>query len=224
MNNSKQKKLKIAVFDIDETLLIGTSAEIQLIRFLYKKNLINIRNIVKSVIHAIISIFQGIDQVIYRKSGYLKGLEKRTVITHLPQLFDQYIWPRVSRKLLNDIEKLKSKNYEIVIISGTLDFLLDPFIEKIGADGGIGSHMETKNGKFSGKITGVYPYRKGKVKALKQYLKGQKIDYTHSCAYADSFADLPLLKLFGNPVAVNPSFLLWLQAKLKGWEIMRIKI
>ncbi len=223
MPKTYQHKVRIAVFDIDETLLLGTSAEIQLIRFLYKQKIIKARNILKSLINTLITVFQGINQVIYRKSGYLEGIEKKIVLSHLSQLFNQYIWPRVSRKLLNELEKLKKENYEIIIISGTLDFLLDFFIVKVGADGGIGSHMETKKGRFSGRITGIYPYRKGKIKALKHYLRGREVDYIHSYAFADSIADLPLLQLFGNPVAVNPGFLLWFRAKLKRWKIMRIK-
>ncbi|MFO7891124.1 MAG: HAD-IB family hydrolase [bacterium] len=223
MHRTDQHKLRIAVFDIDETLLLGTSAEIQLIRFLYKKKIITAGNLLKSLFNALLSIFQGIDKVIYRKSGYLKGVEKKIVLSQLPQLFDQYIWPRVSKKLINDIQAFKKKNYEIVIISGTLDFLLYPFIVKVHADGGVGSHMEIENGKFSGRITGVYPYRKGKIRALEQYLDGREVDYTHSYAFADSLADFPFLTLFGNSVAVNPGFLLWIRAKLSGWQTMKIK-
>ena len=128
MPKTDQHKVRIAVFDIDETLLLGTSAEIQLIRFLYKLRIIKIRNILKSLINTLISVFQGINQVIYRKSGYLEGIEKKIILSQLSQLFNQYIWPRVSRKLLYELEKLKKENYEIIIISGTLDFLLDFFL------------------------------------------------------------------------------------------------
>ncbi len=218
-----QNRVKIAVFDIDGTLLLRTSAETQLIRFLYKKNVIKAYDLLKSIINSLSHIFKGIDEVIYRKSGYLKGIEKKIVISHLFQLFDEYIWPKVLRDLLNRIEKFKKENYEIVIISGTLDFLLNTFIKKLCADGGIGSHMEIDNGKFSGRITGVYPYKKGKIKALEQYLDGREVDYEASYAFADSLADRHLLKLFGNPVVVNPRPLLWLMAKKEGWKIINLR-
>ncbi len=224
MYRSGQEKLSIAVFDIDKTLLPGTSAEIQLIRFLYKKKVIDAEDIIKSLIRSLFQIFKGFDWVIYNKSRYLEGVEKKVIISHLPEFYENYIWPQLSEELLLYLKDLKKKNFEIIIISGTLDFLLKPFIKKLNADGGIGSHMEVNNGKFSGRITNVYPYKYGKILALKHYLNEREVDYTNSYAFADSLADIPLLKLFGNPVVVNPGLLLWFKARIEGWKIMKLKI
>jgi len=223
MHEWDQKKINIAVFDIDKTLLLGTSAEIQLVRYLYKKKIINAEDIIKSILKTLLQIFRGFDWVIYNKSRYLEGVEKEVIISHLPEFFENFIWPRISEELLLCLKDLKKKNFEIILISGTLDFLMTPFIEKLNADGGIGSHMEVNNGKFSGRITNIYPYKHGKISALKHYLKEREVDYAHSYAFADSLADIPLLKLFGNSVVINPGFLLWLRAKMEKWKVMKLK-
>jgi len=223
MNKSGQKKFSIAVFDIDKTLLPGTSAEIQLIRFLYKKKIIKAEDIIKSVMRSLFQIFKGFDWVIYNKSRYLEGIEKKLIISYLPEFFGKYIWPHLSEELLQYLKDLKKKNFEIIIISGTLDFLLKPFIEKLKADGGIGSHMEVNDGKFSGRITDIYPYKYGKILALNRYVYERTVDYANSYAFADSLADIPLLKLFGNPVVINPGLLLRLRAKIEKWTVMKLK-
>lgn len=223
MINSTNNGLRIAVFDIDKTLLLETSAEVQLIRFLYKEKIIRASDLFRSLFYSLSQIFRGFDTLIYSKSRYLKGVEQETINAHLPRFFDAYIWPRISSEILDYLQQLKKKNYKIIFISGTLDFLLSYFIEKYDVDGGVGSHMEVDQEKYSGHITGIYPYKYGKIKALEYYLDGRKIDYESSYAFADSVADIPLLKLFGNPVVVNPSVLLWIKAKRSKWKIIKVK-
>jgi len=46
------------------------------------------------------------------------------------------------------------------------------------------------------------------------------IDLERSYAYTDHHSDIPLLKLVGNPVVVNPSFFLRRAAVKNNWPIL----
>ena len=59
-----------------------------------------------------------------------------------------------------------------------------------------------------------------KRRSILQALEGQQIDWENSYAYGDSFSDLPVLELVGNPVAVNPEEKLRSVAKARNWEII----
>src|SRR5687767_4115753 len=49
------------------------------------------------------------------------------------------------------------------------------------------------------------------------------IDLEASFAYSDSESDLPMLRLVGHPVAVNPDTELLRVARAEGWEVMRFE-
>src|SRR5699024_3252541 len=56
--------------------------------------------------------------------------------------------------------------------------------------------------------------------AIHQALAGKDIDWKNSFAYADSYSDLPVLELVGNPVAVQPDTKLKNIAEQRMWEII----
>ncbi len=49
------------------------------------------------------------------------------------------------------------------------------------------------------------------------------LDLTASYAYSDSESDLPMLRLVGHPVAVNPDAELERVAREAGWEVLRFE-
>lgn len=219
--NDNVKPLRIAVFDVDRTLLVGTSGEVQLIRFLRRRRMIPLFNFVRNFFCFLQQLPRGIEKVILSKSVYLRGLNADEIKSLLPEFFEGYLKPRFSKQVQKYIENFRKKGYMIMLVSGTLDFILDYLVERLRADGGVGSTVEIREGKFTGRILGIHPYFRGKVLAIHKYFEGQKIDYKHSFGFADGWADVPLLSLFGNPVAVNPSRLLKRIAEKRGWRVVR---
>jgi phosphoserine phosphatase len=88
-------------------------------------------------------------------------------------------------------------------------------------DGGIGMRSEVIDGVYTGKPGGPFTYRDGKADAIRELAGREGIDLDASYAYSDSESDLPMLRLVGNPVAVNPDRALEKVARAEGWRIMR---
>ena len=88
-------------------------------------------------------------------------------------------------------------------------------------DGGIGARSEVRDGVYTGRPEGPFTYREGKAEAIRQVAVDQGYDLTDSWAYSDSESDLPMLRVVGHPVAVNPDTELARVAREEGWEIMR---
>jgi HAD superfamily hydrolase (TIGR01490 family) len=212
---------KIAVFDIDGTLVVGSSVEVQLIHLLNRNKEVPFSNYLQTFLSMASQLPLGFRHVIRRKSVYLEGLSVKRVLSFLPEMFETRLRPRFSKAGLSIINRLKDKGYEIVFISGTFDFVVDYLVKKLGAHGGLGSIIETKDGKFTGRIRGIHPYYYGKLTILNQYLEDRSVDYSNSYGFADSWADIPLLSLFGHSIALNPGRLLEKRAKKLGWPIIK---
>jgi phosphoserine phosphatase len=111
-------------------------------------------------------------------------------------------------------------DYEIILISGTVDFILNYLVQYLGADGGVGSKLEIQDGTFTGRIVDIHPYHQDKIEALQGYLGHHTVDYKKSFGFADSWADVPLLSLFGNPVVVNPGLFLRSMMRKRRWPVL----
>jgi phosphoserine phosphatase len=79
------------------------------------------------------------------------------------------------------------------------------------------------DGVYTGREGGPFNYREGKAQAIRELAEREDIDLAASYAYSDSESDLPMLRLVGHPVAVNPDTELARVARAEGWEIMRFE-
>ena len=58
---------------------------------------------------------------------------------------------------------------------------------------------------------------------MRELAAAADLDLAASYAYSDSESDLPMLRVVGHPVAVNPDAELRRVAREEGWEIMRFE-
>ena len=77
------------------------------------------------------------------------------------------------------------------------------------------------DGVYTGRPTGPFVYGEEKARAIEQLAEREGIDLEQSYAYSDSASDLPMLRLVGHPVAVNPDSELASAAREEGWEVLR---
>jgi phosphoserine phosphatase len=59
--------------------------------------------------------------------------------------------------------------------------------------------------------------------AMRELADAQGIDLAASYAYSDSESDLPMLRIVGHPVVVNPDAELRRVAREEDWEVMRFE-
>ena len=90
-------------------------------------------------------------------------------------------------------------------------------------DGAVGSVSEVVDGHYTGRAGGPFTYRDGKAQAIREVAEREGIDLAASWGYSDSESDLPMLRLVGHPVAVNPDTTLARVAREEGWETMRFE-
>ena len=213
-------KKAIAAFDIDRTVLTGTSSERIFVRYLLSKGELNAVNGAYFVKHFLVTFPRNWTMASKGNKSYLEGESSSRIEKLAEECFVKEIVPKISDVARRRIEEHRACGLKIVLLSGTLDVLLQCFQEYLGADHAHGSNLEVSGGRYTGDICGIYPYGRAKAEIVRIYYGRDPYDLSASYAYADHISDFEFLGLFGHPAVVNPTPRLIAKAKRAGIDIV----
>lgn len=212
---------KLAIIDLDGTLLRRTSSEHSFFRFLLLRGKIGPFRLAAFLWTFAVDAFKrGLRQAIGWNATYLRGEAPEQVEAWARNYGAAFLQEAVPATLQERIRRFKSDGCLIVLLSGSLQVLAEELKGKLAVDIVIGRDLETAGGRLTGHRRGIYPYARQKVVALFEKVKPEEIDWPGSWAMADRLSDLPVLELVGHPVAVHPTAGLRRYARERGWEII----
>jgi HAD superfamily hydrolase (TIGR01490 family) len=138
------------------------------------------------------------------------------------EAFTKMILPSVYARARALVDKSRSAGHEIVLISGTLDFILRQLADHLGGATLIANRLEMKNLYATGKL--LRPVVAGPLKArlIRDHARENGHDLDECFAFSDSYSDLPMLSVVGHPAAVNPDARLRLLAKAYSWPTLNL--
>ena len=136
--------------------------------------------------------------------------------------FSGFTLGRFYPEALDRLRKHKEAGHRVVLLSGALDFLLEPMRGMV--DDVLCASLEEEDGVYTGELTGAPIAGDARARMLASFARKRNLDLSNSYAYADSISDLPMLEAVGNPVAVNPDRRLAAAAKDRGWQVRRWNI
>ncbi len=113
-----------------------------------------------------------------------------------------------------------------VIVTATNSFVTAPIAREFGIEYLIATEPEAVSGEFTGRVVGVPSFREGKVTRVEAWLAERGLrwnSFSASYFYSDSLNDLPLLHKVTDPVAVDPDETLKECALEKGWMIISLR-
>lgn len=125
-----------------------------------------------------------------------------------------------NKKVLDRLKLHQQEDIHILLVSGAYTQFLERVTDGLVFNQIIGTDIFYRDEKVYTK--NVITHINGEQKTLKVHeaLNGHQIDWENSFAYGDSFSDLPVLELVGNPVAVRPDEKLRSLANERRWEVM----
>jgi HAD superfamily hydrolase (TIGR01490 family) len=113
------------------------------------------------------------------------------------------------------------------LVTATNRFITEPIARELGIPHLIASEIELgEDGTFTGRPSGQPSFGKGKVARVGDWLAAQDLklgDFRESWFYSDSHNDIPLLEAVSHPVAVDPDATLRKHAEGKGWRVMSLR-
>lgn len=213
-----------AFFDVDNTMVINASI-IHFARGLAKRKYISYADMARF----------GWQQVKFRITGkensadvatgkekalaFFAGRETAEFTRLGEEIYDEVIaekiWPGTRALAQMHIDA----GQQVWLVTATPVELATVIAKRLGLTGALGTVVESRDGKFTGRLVGDILHGRGKAHAVRALAAREGLNLKRCTAYSDSHNDVPMLSLCGTAVAVNPDADLRQVAKAHGWEI-----
>lgn len=213
--------MKLAIFDLDETLIGGDSASLWL-EYLVARKLASADILAKEQ-SLMAAYYQGLLDMDAYMALTLAPIRywPTELLTPLVEDFVRHnILPIVYEDAKARLHWHLDQGHTAVIISATGEHLVKPIARALGVNHAIGIELEHQNGRYTGLAQGVYSYQEGKLTRLQQWLQEQALTPKVSWGYSDSLNDLALLEYVDCAAVVNADNNLYRIGVARGWELL----
>jgi HAD superfamily hydrolase (TIGR01490 family) len=217
--------MRLAIFDIDNTLIAGDS-DLLWGEFLCERNYVD-SNVYKAEHEKYYKDYLSgkldINNFLKFQLKVLGENDLNLLKKWRKDFFEEKIRPVILPKAHQLIDKHRNQNHDLLIITATNRFIVEPIASEFKIENIIACEPEIYNEQFTGKFTGTPSYAEGKVERFNDWLKtiGRRLE--ESWFYSDSHNDIPLMKEVNHPVAVDPDESLKNEALKIGWSIISLR-
>lgn len=211
-----------AFFDFDDTLIDTNSSKIGF-KWLYDNNLVSKRFLLKTILLGLFYKIRLVSDIRMSNSliKFYKGKKLEFFAKQADEFYENLLKPRLVPKILKKVEDHKKQGHFLVIVSGSIRYYLEPVAKDLGFDKIICTELEEgPDGILTGKPIGKICIDDYKKELALNLVEKENIDLKSSFAYGDNESDIQLLKLVGNPIAVQPSPKLRKLAQKNNWQIL----
>jgi len=209
----------LVIFDVDGTLIKGTSCEKLFFHHLLDTKKLRVNNMINFGLRGIALSRFGKLYIVKANKGYLRGFEVDNIDKLGIEHFISHVKNRISQKGIDRINQHKRNGEKVALLSGMPEFLLKNFADYLEIELAIGCVLKINNGKYTGVTEGVFPLGRGKAEIIESILSKYNHAWSDITAYADHRSDRFMLEKVGKPIAVNPDDGLKQIAKTNNWPI-----
>ncbi len=220
--------MKLALFDLDNTLLNGDS-DFEWSQFLIRIGVLD-RELFEAKNLAFYDAYKAgtlnIQEFLDFQLKPLSRHARKTLDEWHRQFMRESVMPMITPQSRALVETHRAAGDVCVIITATNSFVTAPIAREFGVEHLIATEPEHLNGEFTGRVEGVPSFREGKITRLEAWLaeRGWTLNsFTNSTFYSDSMNDLPLMCQVKHPVAANPDETLRAHAEQHGWRIISLR-
>lgn len=220
--------MKLALFDLDNTLLSGDS-DFEWAQFLIAQGVLD-RELYEA---------RNLEFYAQYKAGTLDihaflDFQLKPLARHPRAQLDAWHLQFMQTRILSMIgeparalvAQHRDAGHTLAIITATNSFVTAPIARAFGIAHLIATEPEQVNGTFTGKVADIPCFRDGKVLRLEAWLSAQGVardQIERSWFYSDSHNDLFLMEWVSDPVAVDPDPQLLQVAQVRAWPILSLR-
>ena len=218
--NGPKSAPRLALFDIDGTLLNEPSSEKRFMLWLFLKGRIGPIRLLAYALFALcyfprygLKVFAKNKSLLWRRTvGSAEALAREWAAGGLETALYEPCFERLrAHQRAGDI---------VVLLSGTPSVLADAIAERLGIDNVVATECAVRAGRYGFAPPTVHRVGEAKLASARGLCVRFETTLADTAAYGNSLSDLPLLGACGIPVAVNPDSALAATACEKGWEVV----
>jgi len=216
--------IEAAFFDVDHTITKHATG-LKYLPMLLRKNRIPL------------SFLFAVPRLFWRyKSGKLSAHNYTDIMDDLAgiseELLDSVAQICFDKKIKKDIypemeilvENYRLKNVPVILATSSPAFIIKPLAQYLQADALIATEIEFENGISTGRFLKEPTFQDIKLKRINEMIEENGYNPDRCAFYSDSIHDISTLEFIGNPVLVNPDFLLRAVALERKWPILNPRL
>ena len=220
--------MKLALFDLDNTLLSGDS-DFEWAQFL----------IAQGVLDREVYAARNLEFYEQYKAGTLDihaflEFQLKPLARHPRAQLDAWhaqfmqtrILPMIGEPARALVRQHRDAGHTLAIITATNRFVTEPIAREFGIAHLIATEPEQVSGEYTGEVAGIPCFREGKVRRLESWLSEQGLNrrsIERSWFYSDSQNDLFLMEWVSDPVAVDADPQLTAIAQDRSWPMLSLR-
>jgi HAD superfamily hydrolase (TIGR01490 family) len=211
--------MKLALFDIDGTLVRGSSERLFWL-YLATRGRQGPRQIFAYLLFLVRYLPTGGIHTIKKNKAYLTGLKASEVAALAEEFVQTRLLKRLNEHALQRLKQHLQRKDVVVLLSGTIEPIARALAAHLGVRRVCATLCSERHGYYLPQPPETHPFGAAKLSLAKQLASQLELDLAQASAYGDSRHDIFLMEAVGEPVAVNPDGTLLTVALAKEWEIM----
>lgn len=213
-----------AFFDVDNTIMQGASI-FHLARGLHRRKFFTTREILgaawKQAYFRVVGVEDPEHVAEARASAlnFIRGHRVEELESLGEEIFEEAmahrIWPgtRALAQLHLD------QGQRVWLVTAAPIEIANIIARRLGLTGALGTVSEHVDGVYTGRLVGDMLHGPAKGVAVRAVAEREGLDLQRCSAYSDSFNDLPMLSIVGDPCVINPDTRLRDHARANGWRV-----
>ena len=198
--------MSLALFDMDGTIIDGDTNDISFNQYLAQglidKSVIDKLNYFEDLFYkGVLDINEFVRFAVTPLLNFSK--EKRDLV--LDNIVKNNIYPKVRLDALKQIKFHKDRGDTVVIVTSTMDYLVEVVARYLKVEYYLGAPMEQQDGRLTGKQAGIVPFQQDKITCVKEFAMRHHLSLEGMYGYGDSVNDIPMLSICEHKFAVNPN-------------------
>lgn len=219
--------MRLALFDLDHTLLSGDSDVLWCDFLVDHRQLDPVFSEHNETMAQAYAAGTVIAQDYYGfYAGTLAGRSPAELQPWRERFLAEVIRPRIPDDARALLRRHREAGDTLVLTTATNRVISGLTAEDLGVDHYLCTELEVVDGRYTGRTAGVLNMRAGKIERLRHWLAEQGWPerlLKEASFYSDSINDLALLSMVRRPVVVDPDFRLESTALRKGWTVLRLQ-
>ncbi|MDQ1663347.1 MAG: hypothetical protein QOJ68_3327 [Blastococcus sp.] len=213
-----------AFFDVDNTIMQGASI-FHLAFGLYRREFFTTRDILGAVWKQAYFRVRGVEDPEHVAETRASALEfiKGHPVSELEELGEEIFDESMAHRIWPGTRALAQLHLDqgqrVWLVTAAPVEIASIIARRLGLTGALGTVSEHVDGVYTGRLVGDMLHGPAKGEAVRALAEREGLDLSRCSAYSDSFNDLPLLTLVGDPCVINPDAKLRDYAKANGWRI-----